>query len=104
MDFHLIRWETISRLFDLSSQDRLDALHDLLTVNELHEDIRKELQVLLSNHLIKSSERIDKDYFFLYKVILCTISVLTFLVFLFLNGNSSSKFLNIEMYKSFIYP
>ena len=52
MDFHLIRWETISRLFELSSQDRLDALHDLLTVNELHEDIRKELQVLLSNHLI----------------------------------------------------
>ena len=45
-------WDIVGRLNDLPPQDKIDTLHDLLTIGELPDSIRKDLQVILSNHII----------------------------------------------------
>lgn len=53
-------YDILARLNELSSQDKVDAIHDLLAIGEIHDDIRKDLQIILSNHIIQ--EYLDTKY------------------------------------------
>jgi hypothetical protein len=48
----------------------------------------------------KNVENFHSEYFYFYKITLCGISIITFMVFLLLNGSSSAQMLNIKVYKS----
>ena len=43
-----------------SPQEKIDIIHDLLTIEGIHEDIRDELRGILSNILIK--KHMDEKY------------------------------------------
>jgi hypothetical protein len=53
----------------------------------------------ISRESFQNVENFHSEYFYIYKITLCGISIITFLVFLLLNGSSSAQLLNIKVYK-----
>ena len=53
-------WEITGRLTSMPPKDMVDAIHDILTIRQLGDGIRKDLQNILSNHIVK--EYMDERY------------------------------------------
>jgi hypothetical protein len=54
----------------------------------------------ISRESLQNVENFHSEYFYIYKITLCGISIITFLIFLLLNGSSSAQLLNIKVYQS----
>lgn len=51
----------------------------------------------ISKESLQNVENFHSDYFYIYKLSLCAMSIVTFLTFLLLNGSSSAAILNIKV-------